>query len=102
MERKLINSATLRAKPVVEEFIPWEPPYDWSEAPEWAQWACVNAYGHIGWCRTEPTCAGSSDLWCFWKPVHSHREWFKYTDYIDIPPDFDWRTTLRARPKNKQ
>lgn len=81
---------------VAHKFLPegWKvvPPeagtlYDWSQAPEWANWAATDKDGRVWWYKTEPRA--------------SHEKWLGENSYIEstLPsPSVPWDHSLEQRP----
>ena len=61
--------------------------YDWSIAPEWAQWAATDKDGEMYWYDKKPLTGGIS-----W--INNH-----VSVSFDIAPECkDWKDSLEARP----
>lgn len=78
------------------------PQPDWSKAPEWAEWWCVEPSGEYVWCEAEPTYC-HHDHMGMWM-VDMRKRFCNDLDaaclriYVTIPIDIDWRTLKQRRP----
>lgn len=69
--------------------------YDWSQAPEWANWAVINENGTAYWCSNKPHRIIEGQLMY---AVQERADFLKLNQY-SFPPKTDWRETARERPK---
>ena len=65
---------------------------DWSNAPEWAQWYCIDAFGGASWTLTEPFV---NDL--EWHNKDSS-DWWTSAGYVELLIGIDWRLCKWQRP----
>jgi len=76
------------------------PEPDWSEAPEWAEWWAVDAWGCANWFQQKPCCAVEDIEWR--EPDDWDDEWPQLpARNVDLPLGADWRLTVRRRPEEK-
>ena len=89
MENPAAEIAALRARVAeLEAQVPTKPQPNWDEAPEWAMWWAVNAYG--------------MSYYIMDKPVAVREGWgncgnWKYAGNVNLN-GFYWRETLTKRP----
>lgn len=62
--------------------------YDWSKAPEWAQWAATDEDGRGYWYEHQPFIVGRR-----WLPVGRAARIDGNVDY------YNWRDSLECRPE---
>ncbi len=68
------------------------PRYDWSKAPEWANWAATDRDGQASWYANRPEMGSNKTVWvsATWEPDHA---WYTGDDCTD------WLDSLEARPE---
>jgi len=83
-----------------EDFDKMDPPVppepDWSQAPEWAQWACVLPSNERMFSNVEPV-----EIFGRWS--HRYDQLAAVKTWIipcNLPRGIDWRETLRKRPEH--
>lgn len=77
------------------------PEPDWTQAPEWAQWAFLVMYtGHkfleFRWKFTDILPERDKEWKCYVTPYDAM---YYIGPTVDLPIGIDWRTTLRRRPE---
>ena len=72
---------------IKKQLTPAEPPIPWQLAPDWAQWAAMDADGEWWWYENEPEI--SHILW-------RHTNGLLYC--FNFPPCTNWRESKRQRP----
>ena len=68
---------------------------DWANAPDWAQWYCVDASGDAQWTQKEPEASDGTTGWIFgtaWEDAAG-------PNGIDLPLGIDWRLCKWSRPE---
>ena len=76
---------------------PVAPEPDWSQAPKWAQWACVLPSNERMFSDVEPV-----EIFGRWS--HAYDQLATVKTWIipcNLPLGIDWRTTLTLRPEGK-
>ena len=70
--------------------------YDWSTAPDWAQWAAMDRNGKAYWYQSEPKKGAFYDYWILESDTDSLCEHFAY-----FLPTENWQNSLEQRPTDK-
>ena len=68
---------------------------NWANAPDWAQWYCVDASGDAQWTQKEPEASDGTTGWIFgtaWEDAAG-------PNGIDLPLGIDWRLCKWSRPE---
>jgi hypothetical protein len=76
--------------------LPDMPTPDWSQAPDWAQWWCVDTDGTTYWYELEPKIGVGG-----WWHKEIQPQWVAKDKEIDLALGVDWRQTLQRRPKSE-
>ena len=84
--------------PVTQEllnrFLPKSTLYDWSEAPDWAQWAATDSDGSVHWYELKPYIPQAG--------MYGEDQWLpnmsEYKIACQTPPSVNWKNSLEQRP----
>lgn len=78
---------------LLNQFLPKSTLYDWSDAPDWAQWAATDKNGRAFWYKYRPDVSVQEEPWIYTSMYKIIEE-----NHHAVLRCVDWKDSLEQRP----